>query len=124
MHHAAKQSGMTTIGWLIVLLLVAFFALAVVRLAPGYMEYFSVASTLDGIKGDPANGGKPVEEIRTLISRRFDMNDVKTIKAANVKIVSNGGKVVITADYEVREPLIANVDVVSHFHKQVEMPAR
>ncbi|MEE8342552.1 MAG: DUF4845 domain-containing protein [Gammaproteobacteria bacterium] len=124
MNNVDKQRGMTTIGWLIVLFLVGFFALVLVRLAPAYLEYFSVASTLEALKKEPFIAGMSTPEIREKISRRFDVNDIDTLKHTDVRIERRGGRLLITAEYEVRSPLVANVDVVTSFLKQVEIPLR
>ncbi len=124
MNNADKQRGMTTIGWLIVLFLVGFFALVLVRLAPAYLEYYSVASTLGSLKEEPFISGMSAYEIREKISRRFDVNNVDTLKHTDVRIERRGGRLFITAEYEVRSPLVANVDIVTSFFKQVEIPPR
>ncbi len=121
MNNADKQRGMTTIGWLIVLFLVGFFALVLVRLAPAYLEYFSVASTLESLRKEPYITGMSANEIREKISRHFDVNDIDTLKYTDVKIERRGGRLLITAEYEVRSPLVANVDIVTSFLKQVEI---
>ena len=41
-----KQRGMTAIGWMLVLGLIAFFTLVTLRLLPMYMEYTKVVSVL------------------------------------------------------------------------------
>ncbi len=124
MNNTDKQRGMTTIGWLIVLFLVGFFALVLVRLAPAYLEYFSVASTLESLKEEPFIAGMSAFEIRKKISRRFDVNDIDAIKHTDVRIERRGGRLLITAEYEVRSPLVANVHIVTSFLKQVEISAR
>ncbi len=124
MNKADKQRGMTTIGWLIVLFLVGFFALVIVRLTPAYLEYFSVAATLDALREEPFITGMSVSEIRKKIRRRFDVNDVDTINDSNIKIERKGGHLLLTAEYEFRSPLVANVDIVISFYKQVEISRR
>ena len=124
MHKVAHgQRGMTTIGWLIVLGLIAFFALLILRLAPAYMEYYTVSSALDSLQQEPFIGSKTPMEIRNLLQRRFDVNDVKSIEAKDVKVTQSGGRTTIEANYEVRVPMLGNIDAMAKFDKSVEVVA-
>ena len=69
------QRGMTAIGWIIVLGLIAFFVLLALRLTPGYLEYFSVASSIESLENEPGITEKSPPEIRSLIDKRFQVND-------------------------------------------------
>jgi len=120
---ADRQQGMTGIGWLIVLGLIAFFVLLILRLAPGYLEYYKVESALESLQNEPNITKKTPMEIRSLLGRRFDVNAVESISAKDVKIEQRTGRTTVTADYEVRVPMIGNVDAVSKFNKSVEMVA-
>ncbi|WP_297529483.1 DUF4845 domain-containing protein [Thiohalobacter sp.] len=115
---------MTLISWLVVLGLIAFFAILVLRLVPNYLEYFKVESTLESLKNEPGITQKSPGEIRTLISRRFDINDVEHVKAKEVKITRDRGRTIVSVKYEVRVPVLGNVDAVTKFDKSVEIVHR
>lgn len=119
--HAHGQRGMTAIGWLIVLGLLAFFVLLVLRLAPGYLESFKVASVLESLQQEPYIGSKTPLEIRKLLEKRMDVNSIDGVAAKDIVIEQQAGRTTITADYEVRVPMFGNVDAVSKFHKSVEV---
>lgn len=118
------QRGMTAIGWIIVLGLIAFFVLLALRLTPGYLEYFSVASSIESLENEPGITEKSPPEIRSLIDKRFQVNDVKTVTGKNAKIENKSGRLTISIEYEVRVPVIGNVDAVSKFNKSVEVVRR
>lgn len=118
------QRGMTAIGWIIVLGLIAFFVLLALRLTPGYLEYFSVASSIESLENEPGITEKTPPEIRSLIDKRFQVNDVKTVTGKNVKIENKGGRLTISVEYEIRVPVMGNVDAVSKFNKSVEVVRR
>lgn len=121
MHYSARQGGMTALGWIIVLGLIAFFALLTLKLLPNYLENFKVAETLDSLKNEPDITQKPPAEIRKLISRRFQINDVTHIDARDVQIEKGKGVTRVTATYEIRVPIMANVDAVTKFNESVEL---
>ncbi len=118
-----QQRGMTAIGWLIVLGILSFFVLLVLRLAPGYLEYYKVKSVIESLQQEPYLGNKTPMEIRSLLQRRIDVNAIDSIQAKDVKIVQSSGRTTITAEYEVRVPILGNVDAVSSFKKSIEVVA-
>ena len=120
-HH---QRGMTAIGWLLVLGLIAFFTLVTLRLVPMYLEYAKVASTLESLQSEPGITNLSKPEIVEIISKRFSVNDVRKLDPKTVIISKDRGKLSIGFKYERREHLISNIDVVGTFDKQVEVPIR
>jgi hypothetical protein len=118
-----KQRGMTAIGWLIVLGMLSFFVLLVLRLAPGYLEFYKVKSVVESLKNEPYIGNKTPMEIRSLLQRRIDVNAIDSIQAKDIKITQQSGKTTVTAQYEVRVPIMGNVDAVSKFEDSIEVVA-
>ena len=119
-HH---QKGMTAIGWLLVLGLIAFFTLITLRLVPAYMEFGKVTSVLESLKDEPGITGKTRGEIIRMVSKRFDVNDVYNVDPKLVEVKKDKGVLQVSINYERREHLVGNVDVVATFDKQVEVVA-
>lgn len=119
MQNLHKQKGMTAIGWLIVLGLIAFFVLTVLRLLPMYMEYSKVVTVLESVSNEPGLAKKTKSEILRLIGQRFDINDVSTVTAKQAVITREDGIVKIKMDYERREKFLGNIDIVGKFSKEV-----
>lgn len=123
MNSLRHQKGMTAIGWLLVLGLIAFFTLVTLRLLPFYLEAAKVTSVLESLKNEPQITGKSKGDILGIIAKRFDVNDVKEVKAKDAKIVKADGNLSVQFKWEQRAHLLANVDVVAVFDKKVEVPA-
>lgn len=115
------QRGMTLIGWVLVLGLIGYFVLMAMRLVPGYLEYMTVSKTIESLKSENGITSMPVPEIRKLIQKRFDVNDVTSITPKDVQITRKQGRLVIGTDYEVRKPMFGNIDIVTRFNKHVEV---
>lgn len=113
-----NQEGMTAIGVAIILALVAFFALISLRLTPIYLEYFSVSSHMDRITSDSETKSMTNEEIYDKFLRTFQIDDVKNVTRDEIFIDRQGGDLVISIEYEVRTPALANVDMVVSFSKE------
>ncbi|MCK5307970.1 MAG: DUF4845 domain-containing protein [Zetaproteobacteria bacterium] len=121
MRSIRRQAGVTAIGWVIILALIGFFVFLTLKMLPSYLEYFKVSSSLESLEKEELS---TPQEVRKLLGRRFDISYVYTITPKQVK-VKNAGKVFnVTAMYESRVHLFANVDVLMSFKKQVKVPRR
>ena len=109
------QRGMTLIGFIIVLALVGFFAYIAMKLVPMYSEYYAVKSALKGLKTEPGIANQAPAKIQDLFFRRLYISYAENVKPANVTIERVDGGWQMSVDYEVRKPLISNLDVVGKF---------
>ena len=120
-----RQAGMTAIGWLFTFALLAFFVLVALRLVPVYLEYGKVVTVLESIEQEPGITAKTRPEIKSLIQRRLDINDVRSVRARDdFRVVKERGYLVIGTEYERREHLLGNIDVVARFQREVRVPIR
>jgi hypothetical protein len=116
-----KQQGMTLIGMVIVAFIAGIFVLAGIRLIPVYLEYMKVDSAMDSMKSDLDGSNAGPGQIRTALERRFDIDDVKSIRPRDVVVERTANGYLVRADYEGRAPFIANVYFVVDFKKSVEV---
>ena len=114
-----RQKGVTAIGWLIILGLIGFFTLLTLKMAPAYMEYYKVVSSLESLEEEP--GLQNAADIRRLLNRRFNISYVESINERDVQIRNAGPFLRVTAKYESRVHLFGNVYVVMAFNKQVQV---
>lgn len=116
-----SQKGMTFLGLAVVLGILAFFVLLVLRLAPSYMEFFNVKSSMDSLVNEAGITQQSPSEIKKLIDRRFLINDVKNTGRDDVTITKDGGVLTVSIEYEVRNHVMGNVDAVMMFDHSVEL---
>jgi hypothetical protein len=119
-HH---QKGMTAIGWMLVLGLIAFFTLITLRTLPLYLEFGKVASTLESLREQPDMSRKTRSEIVKIVTKRFDVNDVRNVDPKLIKVSKDKGVLKVSINYERRQHLVGNVDIVATFDKQIEVVA-
>jgi hypothetical protein len=115
------QRGMTLIGFVIVLGLVGFFAYIAMKLVPMYSEYYAVKQALAGLKAEPGIANKDPAKIEDLFFRRLYISYAENVKPANVTIERADRGWLMTVQYEVRKPLVANLDVVGMFDTSEEL---
>ncbi len=121
MNRMQGQRGMTLIGWMLVLAIGGFFLVLAVRLVPVYLEYFSVASSVNSLKDEPGIIKKSPQKLRDLLGRRFDVNDVENVTPKDVRIKRQGGQTTVDVKYQVQVPMMGNVDALVRFDKQVTL---
>lgn len=109
------QGGMTLIGFIIVLALVGFFAYIAMKLVPMYSEYYAVRQALKGLAQEPGIANRDPAKIQDLFFRRLYISYAENVKADNVQIERVDGGWNMRVDYEVRKPLVYNLDVVGKF---------
>jgi len=116
-----RQQGMTLIGMVIVAFIAGIFVLAAIRLVPIYLEYMKVDSAMDAMKADLDGSNAGPGQIRVSLERRFDIDDVKSIRPRDVIVERTPNGHQVRAEYEGRAPFIANVYFVVDFKKSVEV---
>lgn len=115
------QSGITLIGFILVLAVVGVFAYMGMKLIPMYSEYYSVKQALQGLSGEPGIATKDPAKVKDLFFRRLYISYAENVKPEHVKIERKGANYLMTVKYEIRRPLIANLDVVGRFETQKEL---
>jgi hypothetical protein len=125
------QRGMSFWSILILLAVVGFLLTIAFRLAPAYINNYAVKSIIDKLPSTPGIGQMSKLEVQKLLQNEFDVNRVDVIKAQCrahdpgdcVRITRQKDVMVIDANYEVRTPVMANVDAVVKFSDNtVEIP--
>jgi competence protein ComGC len=119
-----NQRGMTLIGWVIVLAIIAFFATLAMRLVPMYQEYYGVLQIMNDMKIELQNNNLSKSEVQTLLERRFDIGYIHSVDKEDIEILRGKNSAYITKvviDYEVRKPFIAQIDLIGHFKKEIDV---
>jgi hypothetical protein len=118
------QSGMTLIAFVIVLAVVGLFAYVAMKLVPMYSEYYAVKQALKGLAAEPGIADQDPAKIQDLFFRRLYISYAEDVKPEHVKIsrIDSGWK--MDVNYEVRKPMISNLDVVGKFAASENMTRR
>ena len=118
-----KQSGVTLIGFLVILMVVGFFGFMAMKLVPAYSEYGGVVKAMNGIASEGTNG-KSLDEIRRelLFQMGFQYVGDATIQPADITIShDNGGTSMLNVSYDKDVPFMYNIDFLLHFSKSVPL---
>ena len=113
-----KQGGMTMLGFLITLSVVILFLFCGMKIVPMYIAYYSVKKALASIANDQDTSSATKDKIRAMFARHITIDYVKIIKPEMLQIQTTDSGFNLVVDYERREELIANLDVVGRFHAE------
>ena len=114
---ARRQVGATLLGYIILVLFVGVFVFGTLRLAPVYLNYMKVVGVVDGVF-DEFDGQAPTRaELRSSISRRFDVESVSIITFRDVTVTQVDGGFEVAAVYDHNAPFIGNISFTVHFDK-------
>ena len=112
---------MTLIGFVIVLSLVVFATYIGLKIGPLYLEYYSVVNAMDGVAKERGSAQyTPFEIKRKVLDRLYISYSAESVGEKNIKIVRRNG-VQLRVVYEVRKPVIGNLDVVAAFDRTVQL---
>ena len=116
-----KQQGMTFIGLVITIAVIVFVAVITMKLTPAYLEFMSVKKAIAKIENDPSFASMSKNDVVTQFDRSAQIDDIKTIKGNELLISKEeGGRPVVTAEYQTIVPLVANVSALLDFRASTD----
>lgn len=117
----SKQRGITLIGFILVMVVVAGIAIVAMNLVPVYSENFSVKKAMASVADEPGADRKDIIELQKKLQKHFDIDYVESVQAKEAKIVREDGSTLLVLNYEVRKPLVYNLDFVAKFDNSVAL---
>lgn len=115
-----RVRGLSALGMLSVLVVAAAAITLVLKLAPHYINFYTMQSILEGL---------PPQEVRTMtrtslsdtLQKRFKINNLRDFNIRDIITLDRSREgTVLEVNYERREHLFFNVDVVVTFEKRYE----
>lgn len=117
-----RQNGLTLIGFIIVLVVILFFAYAAMRVVPMYLEYHALIGAMDKLVDDPTaksmSPSKIKQSIKMSLWASYASNN---INEKNIFVSKKDGGVVVRVAYEVRKEFMGNIDLIGSFDRSVEL---
>lgn len=107
-----KQRGMTVIGMLLLIIVIAFVALIGMKVVPMYIQMFTVKSSIESIRKEPQLAQMSPIDIQNAIQKRFDIGYVDNITARDLKIRNDRGGRVLDLVYQDERDLFYGLSVV------------
>lgn len=125
MMFAHSQKGMSMLGWMVMLALVAFFASTGFKMFPHYMDYWALEKMITKVETDPALQVSTVGDFYEHLEKGMKINSIRDLSledAVSIKLENN--EFLVHLKYEKREHLIENLDLVASFDKELRIRAQ
>ncbi|MDH4557028.1 DUF4845 domain-containing protein [Pseudomonas sp. BN417] len=125
MTFARKQKGMSVLGWLLVLAVVAFLASTAFKVIPHYLDFFSLEKIISSVETEKALEIRTIPDFYSHVSKGMQVNGIRDLdldKALKVTLENN--EFLAHLQYEKREPLVENLDLVVRFDKEFRVRAQ
>lgn len=119
-----RQQGATFFSTMIVLIVAGIFLAVGFKLYPAYYDHYLIKSVVGDVATNPDEAVKPVNEIRTTLSKRLRINQVKLPSKDALIFIRDEGVMTISLKYDVRVPMFFNVDALVKFDEQYEVISR
>lgn len=112
------QKGITFLSFIIVLAVIGFFLFIGMRLFPVYVTYYGAVKDIKALSQEPGASTRTIEDIRNELERRFNISYVEGLDLnKDIKLVNSPTGKQLQLKYEMRRPLIYNLDYVAMFDK-------
>ena len=115
-----NQRGVTMIGWLVILSLIIGGALLFMKIFPTYSRNFSIKNSISSVVKKPGIASESPAKIVEAVMKQIDINGIYNFDKTDLKVQKTRNGVEIRAEYEVRENIVGNLDVLVSFDEVVE----
>jgi hypothetical protein len=109
-----RQSGLSFTGFLFVALVLLGLALLGFRVAPSYIEYFTVEKILHQMMAEGTEG-LTLAEARKSFDRRAGADYVESVRPADLELTKEGNVVTVSASWTQTLHLFGNVSLLLEF---------
>lgn len=119
----SRQSGMSLTTVLVIVFIFGSLLLFMSKTIPAFIDDRFVKASLKSLtSGSMSIVGKSTRTVRDNLDKQFGMNNVRTaaVDPKNWEIERIDDHYIVTIDYEVRNNLVSNIDVVMHFRHRLD----
>jgi predicted choloylglycine hydrolase len=117
-----RQRGVGFAGWLIIILVVGGAISVGTKLIPVYTNNNTIEGLMDKMAEEPNMAIKPKTEILKTLENRMSLNNIRDFDIdGSFEVVRSKGGTILVLDYEKRVPVVATLDLIASFNKEVEL---
>jgi hypothetical protein len=111
-----KQDGMTFIGLVLIIAMIIFVATIGIKLYPPYVEFLTVKKAITKLGGQPSFADMTPKQLMEDFDKSASIDSIRVITGHDLTITKgNGGKPIVTAEYQVVVPIAGNVSALLDF---------
>ena len=111
-----RQLGLSMSGFIVTAIVLIFAAVLAMKVIPAYMQDGEIKKVFDAVAQDPDLKNATIRDIQIAYSKRASVQDITAIKLDDVEIDKNDGRITLSASYQVKIPLVANMSLLLDFN--------
>lgn len=115
-----NQQGASALSIMVILFLAASILTVAMKVVPMYFDNMTIAKVLKDIGAQSDIAELSNDEIISAFSKRLTINNVRNFDLKQIAITRDDGLLVIDVNYENRENVFKNLDVVASFRNHFE----
>jgi hypothetical protein len=116
-----RQQGMTFLGLLCILAMVATIGYAGVRLVPVYLNYMKIVRTMESTAAEVKGENPDPAAMRSSFDRHWAIEDITVVSEKDIEILKDDNGVTLHIAYDDTAPYIGNISLAVHFDKTVKV---
>jgi hypothetical protein len=108
-----EQRGLTMTGFLVTAVILIIVALLGFKIAPPYMEYYTIQKQIKIVANEV--GSPDRRAVENAFDRRANVENINAITGKDLEITKDGDKIIVSAEYAVKVPLVGNLSAYMDF---------
>lgn len=109
------QQGATLMGMLFVAAMVGSVLVLAAKLVPPYVEFMAVKKVINSMVTSGDLKTLTPKEVQASFVKRADIDNIKSVQPEDIVISREGNDSVITIEYAVKVPVVANISAYLDF---------
>ena len=110
-----KQRGITLTGLIVILVLLGMAATLGFKLFDPYVQYFTIKKTFKTLAQNPELKSGNRRDVVSAYQRYSLIDSITSISEEDIEVKKDGNAIVISANYSVKVPLVANISLLIDF---------
>lgn len=116
----SRQRGAGMLSWICILAVAALLLTLALRLIPHYIDFRTMVGLIEDLPAGEVHD-MTKKDIRDTLTKRFKINNIRDLKVTDVLTIERSrGETILLLDYEVRENMVANIDLVVMFDQRFD----
>lgn len=109
-----RQRGLSLLGFIVTLGLLGFVGIMAAKLMPSYIEYWNVRKMFAQMEKNGSINAPP-PQVRYEFDKLNAISDVRSIGGKDLEVTNQGGQNVVSAEWSVKVPMVANISACIDF---------
>jgi len=114
MHERRRQRGLSMVGFLFVAVVVVVLVMIGFRVAPAYIEYYSVNKALERALYETKDLNSATE-IRKSFDKYADAGYIESVSGKDIEVVKTKNEITASASWTRKLPLVGNASLLLDF---------